>query len=194
MMNVKPVSRFRAINVIKMIAACAFMFMATGASAGWTKVTLKDGKTYKVKTVRGLPAGFSNNQIKVQDIGGTAHFTAETDALSFEWYLVAKLRARGQFTVTINTLLDSSASATSEATGPGTIKLHFFPQTEYPKIWEGVDQPGVHWFPFHFVFEEKQTKNRFEFTQWAQFDGHLWKVIREDWEKRKQQMLEKRNP
>jgi len=192
--NASLVSRSFAVNVIKIIAACAFIFMASSASAGWTKVTLKDGKTYKVKTVRGLPAGFSNDQIKVHDIGGTAHVTAETNALSFEWYLVAKLLATGQFTVTINTLLDSSASATLEATGPGTIKLNFFPQTGYPKIWEGIDRPGVHWFPFHFVFEEKQSKDRFEFTQWAQFDHQHWKAIHEFWEKKKQEMLEKRNP
>ncbi len=78
---------------------------------------------------------------------------------------------KGQFAVTVTTPLDKSASATFEVAGPGEIDLSFFPQEKYPLIWEGIDQPGVHWFPFHFVFEEKQSKERFEFTQWLQIDS-----------------------
>jgi len=34
-----------------------------------TLVTLKDGKEYKVETVRGLPVPFRNDYIKVHDLG-----------------------------------------------------------------------------------------------------------------------------
>src|SRR6266581_2196798 len=87
--------------------------------------------------------------------------------------------------VTVTTPLDSSASATLKATGPGRIMLRFFPQADYPRIWEGMDQPGIHWFPFRFVFEEKQSKKRFEFTQWAQMDYETWKQMLELNEKMK---------
>jgi hypothetical protein len=69
--------------------------------------------------------------------------------------------------------------------------LRFFPQADYPRIWEEMDQPGVHWFPFHFVFEEKQSKNRFEFTQWAQMDYETWKQMLDLNEKMKRDLLKK---
>jgi len=144
---------------------------------------LNDGKTYEVETVRGLPVRFTNDQIRVQDLGSTARFApGEAYAPSHVRVLVADLIATGQFEVTVTTPLDSSASATLKAIGPGRITLRFFPQADYPLIWDGYDQPGVHWFPFHFVFEEKQSKKRFEFTQWAQMDYSTWKEMRDIYE------------
>ena len=179
-MSTKHVSRCSGINVPTMVAVCAVILMVGCASTAPTRVTLKDGKTYEVETVRGLPIRFANDQIRVQDLGITARFMPDkADAPPFVRVLVAELIARGRFAVTITTPLDSSASATLEATGPGRIMLHFFPQADYPRIWEGMDQPGVHWFPFHFVFEEKQSKKRFEFTQWAQMDYGTWKQMLE---------------
>lgn len=176
-MNINHVSRFGGINVRTIVAVCAVVLM--GASTAPTRVTLKDGKTYEVETVRGLPVTFANDQIRVQDLGVTATFTrGKMDTPRFVRELVAELIARGRFAVTITTPLDSSASATLEATGPGRVMLRFFPQADYPLIWEGIDQPGVHWFPFHFVFEEKQSKKRFEFTQWSQMDYSTWKGMR----------------
>jgi len=95
--------------------------------------------------------------------------------LEFVRILLAELKAKGQFVVIVTSPLDRSASATLEATGPGKISLTFFPKADYPLIWEGIDQPGVHWFPFHFVFEEKESKQSFEFMQWSQMDYRTWK-------------------
>ena len=180
------------INVRSITAVCTTVLMASYASAATTLVTLNDGKTYEVHTVRGLPSRFANDQIRVHDLGITARFAPNhADAPPYVRVLVADLIAAGQFTVTITTPVDSSASATLEATGPGKIMLQFFPQAEYPRVWEGIDQKGVHWFPFHFVFEEKQSKQRFEFTQWAQIDDRTWKEVRELTEKARQAILEK---
>ncbi len=187
-MSINDISRFGGFSVRTTVAVCAVVLMASLASADSTTVKLKDGKTYEVETVRGLPVPFSNDQIRVRDLGVTASFGPDkADAPPFVRVLVADLIARGQFDVTVTTPLDSSASVTLKAAGPGRIMLHFFPQADYPLIWEGIDQPGVHWFPFHFVFEKKRSKNRFEFTQWAQMDGTAWKQQRD----LREQMIQK---
>lgn len=191
-MSINHVSRFSGINVPTMVAVCTVVLMVGCASTAPTRVTLKDGKTYEVETVRGLPVRFANDQIRVQDLGAAASFTpGKADATPYIRVLVADLIATGQFEVTVTTPLDSSASATLKATGPGRIMLRFFPQADYPRIWEGMDQPGVHWFPFHFVFEEKQSKKRFEFTQWAQMDYETWKQMLDLNEKMKRDLLKK---
>jgi len=112
----------------------------------------------------------------VLDLGITAHFIpGKADASPFVRVLVANLLVEGQFEVTVTTPLDRSASAILKATGPGRITLQFFPQADYPLVWEGIDQPGVHWFPFHFRFEEKQSGFYFNVIQWAQMDDRTWK-------------------
>lgn len=156
--------------------------------SGPIAVTLRDGKTYEVETFRGLPKNHSSSDIRVRGLGIAAAFTRDhTDAPPFEWALEAALLAKGQFEVTITTPLDSSASEHLSAY-TSTITLHFFPRSKYPRIWEGIDQPGVHWFPFHFVFEEKQSSKRFEFTQWAQIDYETWRESRDMVEKMKEKM------
>ena len=191
-MNINHVPRFAGINVHTIVAVYTVVLMAGCASTAPTRVTLKDGKTYGVETVRGLPVRFSNDQIRVQDLGTEARLTpGNVNAPPFVWLLRGELIARGQFAVTVTTPLDGSASATLEATGPGRIMLRFLPQADYPLIWEGIDQPGVHWFPFHFMFEEKQSKKRFEFTQWAQMDYGSWKEQRELIERWKEKTFKK---
>ena len=179
-MSTNHVSRFSGINVRMLVAAYTVVLTAGCAPFGPTRVTLKDGKTYEVKTVRGIPVRYQDDRIRVLDLGITARFIpGKADARPFVRVLVAELLAEGQFEVTVTTPLDSSASATLNATGPGRIMLHFFPQADYPLIWEGIDQPGVHWFPFHFKFEEKQSRRFFEVIQWAQMDYETWKQMRE---------------
>jgi len=190
-MSIKHVSQLYGINVRTIAGACIGVLMASYASADSTTVKLKDGKAYEVETVRGLPIRFANDQIRVRDLGASASFTPGKANAAFVWVLVADLIATGQFEVTVSTPLDSSASAPLKATGPGKIMLHFFSQTDYPLIWEGIDQPGVHWFPFHFVFEDKQSKSRFEFTQWAQMDYSTWKEMRDLNEQMKEQYFKK---
>ncbi len=191
-MSINHVSQFGGINGRTIVAVCAVVLMASCASTTPTRVTLKDGRSYEVETVRGLPVRFANDQIRVQDLGAAASFTpGKADATQYIRVLVADLIATGQFEVTVTTPLDSSASATLKATGPGRIMLRFFPQADYPRIWEGMDQPGIHWFPFRFVFEEKQSKKRFEFTQWAQMDYETWKQMLELNEKMKRDHFKK---
>ena len=151
-------------------------------------VTLKNGETYTIETFRGLPTGFQNGQIKVRDLGVTAVFTSSAESPPFVWYLSAELKARGHFTVFVSTPLDKTASATFDASGPDTLSLRFFPKADYPMIWEGIDKPGTHYFPFHFVFEEKETKARFEFTQWSKYDDRDWEESRKQFEWAKQRM------
>ena len=105
-MSMNHVSKFSGINV----AAYAIVLTAGCASTGPTRVTLKNGKTYEVETVRGLPVRFANDQIRVQDLGVTARFMPDkADAPPFVRVLVADLIARGRFAVTVTTPLDSSA-------------------------------------------------------------------------------------
>lgn len=191
MTSTKFVLRFnesvaRMFSVLILMVSCASMALAEN-------VTLKDGKTYEVQTVRGLPVQFFNDQIRVRDLGITARFRAEqADAPPYVWILVAELTEQGRFAVTVTTPLDRAASATFEVNGPSKIAREFFPQADYPLVWEGIDQPGVHWFPFHFVFEEKESKKRFEFTQWSQIDDRMWNEMRALVEKARQEMLKKR--
>jgi hypothetical protein len=178
-------SSARMLSALVLTMGCASMALAE-------TVTLKDGKTYEVQTVRGLPVGFANDQIRVRDIGIIARFKAEqADAPPYVWSLLAELMEQGRFVVVVTTLLDEAASATFEVKGPGKIEVVFFPQAEFPKAWEGIDQPGIHWFPFHFVFEEKESKKRFQFTQWAQIDDRTWRETRSQVERLKQEMLKK---
>ena len=168
-----------------------FLFFPYSAEAQ-TTVTLRDGKTYRVETANGLPVRFANDQIRVRDLGITARFLPDKpDATPYVRILVAELLARGQFSVTVTSPLDSTAIATLGATGPGRIMLRFFPQVDYPLIWEGIDAPGVHWTPFHFVFEDSEAEKRFEFTQWAQIDDATWKQTQEMVKKAKKEMLKK---
>lgn len=191
-MNTSPVSKFAGKKLCKGAVLVAALWVASAELAAQTTVTLRDGKTYQVETVRGLPVRFANDQIRVQDLGITARFVpGKPDVSPYVRVLVAELLARGHFIVTVTSPLDSAATATLGATGPGKIMLRFFPQADYPRIWEGIDAPGVHWFPFHFVFQEKQSENRFEFTQWAQIDDQTWKQTQEMIEKVMQQMLKK---
>lgn len=97
--------------------------------------------------------------------------------------LIAELLTEGEFTVTVTTPLDSTARTRLEAKGPGKVMLSFFPQADYPLVWDGLDQPGVHWFPFHFAFEGKHSEDRFEFMQWAQMDHKTWKQLSDRMEK-----------
>ena len=59
-------------------------------------------------------------------------------------------------------------------------------------MWQGIDQPGTHWFPFHFVFHEKLSGRRFEFTEWMPIDDRAVNETRELIEKLKQEMLKRR--
>lgn len=167
----------RFISIFAFIVVSVITTLMTNtATAETTKVTLKDGKEYKIETVNGMPQPFQNEHIRVHDLGISVSITPDNlDAPPFVRVLQAVLLTEGDFTVTVTTPLDSKASTRLEAKGPGKIMLNFFRQADYPKAWAGIDQPGVHWFPFHFVFEDKNSEKRFEFMQWTQMDYKTWK-------------------
>ncbi len=162
--------------------AAAIAVLITGCAPTMSpkqRVTLRTGETYEVDTVRGLPARFASEQIRVNDLGMTALLKPDApDTPPWVWILTAELRDKGRFDVTVTTPLDKAASTTFEAAGPSRIARRFFPQADYPSIWQGIDQPGTHWFPFHFVFVEKESGRRLEFTQWAQIDDRTMAEMR----------------
>ena len=183
----------------KFRVAVAFVFIGviTGLSvvqvtlAETTLVTLKDGQEYEVETVNGLPKPFRNESIRVHDLGVSARINVKNlDAPPYVRVLKAELLTEGEFTVTVTTPLDNEAVVRFEASGPGKFVRNFFPKADYPRVWVGFDQPGVHWFPFHFLFEDNHSEKRFEFTQWAQMDYKTWKPISERIEKDIQQIRE----
>lgn len=156
------------------------------------RVTLRDGKIYEVEAANGVAIPFASDEIMVLDIGNTLSLDPkQPNAQPWIWGFLAKLKEPGRFAVTVTSPLDDSASATFEVNGPGPIELHFFPKTDYPLVWEGIDQDGSHWFPFRFVFKEIESKKRFEFTQWSQMEGFVWKAMQAHIEKWKRQQLQK---
>lgn len=178
-------------------AAVAFLFIGVitalagvqVALAETTLVTLKNGQEFKVETVDGLPKPFRNDSIRVQDLGVAVRINVKNlDAPPYVRVLKAELLTQGEFSVTVTTPLDHKAVARFEASGPGEFVQNFFPKADYPRVWEGFDQPGIHWFPFHFRFEDNHSEKQFEFTQWAQMDYKTWKPISERIEKEIQQI------
>ena len=133
-----------------------------GCVATTQKITFKSGKTYEV-----VPLRYNSQEITVRAVG----ILASMGGIPWIWWrLEADLKEAGEFTVTVTTPIDEKVSITFEVRGPGAIDRSFFPEDRYPTIWEDIDKPGIHWFPFRFSFEEKNSKKRFEFTQWAQMD------------------------
>jgi hypothetical protein len=173
------------------LALCFLLSSCAGPTqTTHTTVSLRDGSTHHVETVRGLPVPFSNRQIRVRDLGITAELRPDTpESFSFVRVLVADLFVKGWFSVTVTTPLDPSAHETLTASGPGRITLTFFPQAKYPQSWEGIDAPGTHWFPFHFAFADDASGTRFEFTQWAQMDDQTWREAQDMVEQARRKML-----
>jgi len=153
------------------------------------RVTLSGGKIHEVEIARAWPVRFANDQIEVLDLVATLTAKdADVDAVRWVWHLKAKLLEPVRYVVTVTTPLDNAAAATLEVDGPGEISPEFFPRSQHPVIWEGIDQPGPRWFPFQFVFEDTRSKKRFEFTQWTRVDGRVWKERRDMLEKGRQRL------
>ena len=185
MKKLRRAAAFVSIGVITGLSVVQVAFAET------ILVTLKDGQEYEVETVNGLPKPFTNESIRVHDLGVSIRINVKNlDAPPYVRVLKAELLTEGEYTVTVTTPLDKAAVARFEATGPGKFVLNFFPKADYPRVWEGMDQPGVHWFPFHFLFEDNHSEKRFQFTQWAQMDHQTWKPISERIEKDIQQIRE----
>ncbi len=158
-----------------------------GTSSSETKtITLKNGKTFEVETKRGMPLPYSSREIKMLTLDALSvtpvlpcgNEGQEVKIPPRFWALTAELKEKGSFTVTVTTPIDENISTTFEVKGSGKISQTFFPQGDYPTIWEGIEDPGTHWFPFHFSFEEKASKKRFEFTQWTQLDSTTQEQLR----------------
>ena len=169
------------------------LLVSASSFADTTAVTLPDGTTHTVPTSQGQPLGFKDKSIAVENLGITATFGPDADDASpFEWMLKAKLKAKGRFSVTVTSPLDATATETLQVAGPGNITLQFLAQAKHPNVWAGIDEPGVHWFPFHFVFQEDGVSRRFEFTQWAKIDDRTWTETQQLIEKTRQTLRDKR--
>jgi hypothetical protein len=155
------------------IVVTASLGADTSVRASSTRVKLPDGKTYEVKVKGGKPVQFSSSEIEVSDLALTAAVKAEGDAsLPFSWLIFAQVLAQGNFVVKVTTPLDESASTSFEFTGPGKLTQSLFDCVDYPKVCAGLEQPGTHWFLFHFSFEPRGGGKGFELDQWARMD-HL---------------------
>lgn len=179
----------------KTVAMCLLLFLVanvrTKAASEKEKVTLENGKTYEVETDKGYPLNFKSKQIEVMDVGFTARMDLTTktqpdDATKAgsgannplaeaqgEYYIAAKVKEKGTFTVTVTSLADESASTTFTCRGPGKIANKFFDSGKYPALWKWMDQAGnsgkPSWSGFRFSFENQSSGENFEFTQWALF-------------------------
>ena len=153
------------------------------------KVTLKNGQTFEVVTTEsGLPVRYNSKEIDILGFDINAQISqGQEDKIQLIWIVTAELREKGEFTVTVTTPIDERLSSKFAAKGPGKIVQRLFPRDDYPTVWEGVEEPGTHWFPFYFSFEEKASQKRFEFSQWAQIDSRRIEEIRA----RVQKQLEK---
>jgi hypothetical protein len=175
----RPIPPFAGPPGLALLAIALLVAGCAPAASSKQKVTLRNGETYQVDTVRGLPVRFASDQIRVNDVGITALLKPDSpDAPPWVWVFTAELRDKGRFGVTVTTALDKTASTSFEVVGPGRIGRQFFPQADYPLVWQDIDQPGTHWFPFHFVFVEKESGKRFELTQWAQIDDGTMSELR----------------
>ena len=144
-----------------------------GCVATTQKITFKSGKTYEV-----VPLRYNSQEITVRAVGISAPISPGKK-VPWMWRLQADLKEAGEFNVTVATPIDEKLSTTFEVKGPGVIDRSFFPEDRYPTIWEDIEKPGIHWFPFHFSFEEKTSKKRFDFTQWAYLDSKTVQVLLE---------------
>lgn len=173
----------RWLAVVVAAAACATAALADTAATSSTKVRLSNGETYDVALAGDGPAHFANDRIRVQSLGTEIGFRAgEEPAEQRAFVLTVELMATGLFDVTVTTPLDSIASESLLTSGPGRITLRFFRQASHPRLWEEVDRPGVHWIPFHFVFEALPLKERIEFTQWHKLDYEAWHSTLQAWD------------
>ena len=170
---IRPSIRIASPPLLVLFYLCAPLGPARAAYAQIQHVTLPNGKTFEVATDKGLPRRFKSNDIQVRDIGITARFTAadSMSPLPFVWVVLARVKARGHFSVTITSPLDDTVSTTFEFTGPGDLVQSFFPAADYPTVWAGLEASDTSWFPFRFEFVDSASERRFALMQWAQLDA-----------------------
>ena len=184
---------FRILMPLVLVAALATVSSGGLATAAEQReVTLKNGKIFHVPTEHGLPVGFKSRDMRVVDLGVTARIEERSDTIPWLWSFRGELKAKGHFLVTVTSPMDDKVSTTFECSGPGQVEARFFPQAEYPTVWEGADDPGIHWFPFEFSFENRESGKTFKFTQWAQLDSRSREESRVQIEKAKALMRELR--
>ena len=155
-----------------LVCFASLLLETSSVQAATETVTLKNGKTYEVKVHDddGMPVAAKSRQVKMEILGVTALGSAASDSQQWVWLWIAKLRKKGNFTVTVTTPIDDTLSTSFETTGPGDITQQLFDSETYPTIWTWLDDAGTTWIPFVFSFEDTQSDNRFEITQWLRFD------------------------
>lgn len=178
-------NRRSALQIVTFPALLVAIFVSGApAAAGQSqKVTLKNGKVYQVPVQRGLPVPFDGPDVRIIDLGWTAKIKEGADAIPWVWRLTGELKVPGHFVVTVTSHMDETVSTTFECDGPGKIDARFFPQAEFPSVWDGFGERGTHWFPFEFAFEDSTSGKAFQAMQWAQVDYRTYTQSRELFEK-----------
>jgi hypothetical protein len=144
------------------------------------QVTLSNGKTYEVKTERGMPIPFKDRRIELQQLGPVFRGSPAEHV----WSLQAQLHQKGNFLVTVTTPMDDSSVERFECVGPGQILQFFFQGDRYPEMWRWVFTPSTSWIPFEFTFQDKVSHHGFTITQWTRFDQNPKANIQRYWDRR----------
>ncbi len=124
------------------IPHCGWLFVSivlvslasTGAVHAATEtVTLKNGKTYEVKTNRhGEPVGAENRQVEMTFLGASVRMSPSSDTPVYEWSWFARIKKKGVLRVTVTTPIDETVSTSFEVVGRGDVSREFFDSVEYP--------------------------------------------------------------
>jgi len=129
-------------------------------------VTLKNGLTYRVRTRDGMPVPFKSELIEVKALG----LTLNTATNQLEWVLTALVKAKGRFHVAVATPVNGRLSTTFECDGPGEVVRSFFGSTDYPPLWNWIEEDGVTWIPLVFTFRSQGLGQTFQAVQWQKFN------------------------
>ena len=140
---------------------------ATTVQADTETVTF-GGKTYAVETKDGYPVSASSADVEIGYFGATSSISADKQG-GWTWLLQGRVKRPGTFKATITTPLDETASAVFDAVGGRPMAEQFFHSEAHPKLWAWLEDDATTWFPFVLAFEDPQSGDRFEVTQWNRF-------------------------
>ncbi len=157
---------------LTLFVVLVFLASTNVVHAATVTVTLKNGTTYEVKTDRrGEPVGAENRQVEILFLGASTSRSPSSDTPAYEWTWQLRLKRKRTFSLTVTTPIDETVSTSFEVVGRGVATGSFFNSDEYPTLWAWLSEPETTWVPFVFSFEDTQSNNTFELTQWLRFDA-----------------------
>ena len=163
-------SKLTAHRACVSVISASFLVLATVYDGAAETVTLSNGQTYEVETDdRGEPLGAENREVEVTLLAVTSHASPHSEAPVLEWVLVARLKRNRSYTVTVTTPIDESVSESFEVDGRGESVRNFLASDASPAVWSWLEQPGTSWIPWVIRFENTESDDSFEFTQWTKF-------------------------